>query len=124
MVRKNLAVYEPPKQTRAVVLYWRLPEEWAEVLHEWVRAPLSIPFLHLNHPVAHAVFYVPLPPPLCGGRCLPLSAGDENRTAEHDTDVLRDFESTRTVCALGNPGVATAQCDIGTRQERRSGPAH
>ncbi|KAF8498569.1 ESCRT-II complex vps25 subunit [Russula emetica] len=35
MVRLNLAVYEPPKQTRAVVLYWRLPEEWAEVLHEW-----------------------------------------------------------------------------------------
>lgn len=35
MVSKNLAVYEPPKQTRAVVLYWRLPEEWAEVLHEW-----------------------------------------------------------------------------------------
>jgi ESCRT-II complex subunit VPS25 len=35
MVRENLAVYEPPKQTRAVVLYWRLPEEWAEVLHEW-----------------------------------------------------------------------------------------
>ena len=41
MVRENLAVYEPPKQTRAVVLYWRLPEEWAEVLHEWVRAPPS-----------------------------------------------------------------------------------
>lgn len=38
LVRKNLAVYEPPKQTRAVVLYWRLPEEWAEVLYEWVRA--------------------------------------------------------------------------------------
>jgi len=35
MVHTNLAVYEPPKQTRAVVLYWRLPEEWAEVLHEW-----------------------------------------------------------------------------------------
>ncbi|KAI0285769.1 ESCRT-II complex vps25 subunit [Russula aff. rugulosa BPL654] len=35
MVHKNLAVYEPPKQTRAVVLYWRLPEEWAEVIHEW-----------------------------------------------------------------------------------------
>ena len=41
MVRMNLAVYEPPKQMRAVLLYWRLPEEWAEVLHEWVRA---------NHP--------------------------------------------------------------------------
>lgn len=36
MVSQNLAVYEPPKQTRAVILYWRLPEEWAEVLHEWV----------------------------------------------------------------------------------------
>jgi len=35
MVRNNVAVYEPPKQTRAVVLYWRLPEEWAEALHEW-----------------------------------------------------------------------------------------
>jgi len=35
MVSKNLAVYEPAKQTRAVLLYWRLPEEWAEVLHEW-----------------------------------------------------------------------------------------
>ena len=37
MVAKNLAVYEPAKQTRSVLLYWRLPEEWAEVLHEWVR---------------------------------------------------------------------------------------
>jgi len=35
MASKNLAVYEPAKQTRAVLLYWRLPEEWAEVLHEW-----------------------------------------------------------------------------------------
>lgn len=37
MVAKNLAAYEPAKQTRSVLLYWRLPEEWAEVLHEWVR---------------------------------------------------------------------------------------
>ena len=36
MVTKNLAVYEPAKQTRSVLLYWRLPEEWAEALHEWV----------------------------------------------------------------------------------------
>ncbi|THU88070.1 ESCRT-II complex, vps25 subunit [Dendrothele bispora CBS 962.96] len=35
MVKKNLAAYEPPKQTRAVLLHWRLPEEWAEALHEW-----------------------------------------------------------------------------------------
>ena len=37
MVSKEVAVYEPPKQTRSVLLYWRLPEEWAEVLHGWVR---------------------------------------------------------------------------------------
>ena len=36
MVAKNLAVYEPAKQTRSVLLHWRLPEEWAELLHEWV----------------------------------------------------------------------------------------
>jgi hypothetical protein len=36
LVAKNLAVYEPSKQTRAVLLYWRLPEEWADVLHAWV----------------------------------------------------------------------------------------
>ncbi|KAG2103109.1 ESCRT-II complex vps25 subunit [Suillus discolor] len=38
MVAKNLAVYEPSKQTRAVLLYWRLPEEWADVLHSWATA--------------------------------------------------------------------------------------
>ncbi|KAF6761853.1 ESCRT-II complex vps25 subunit [Ephemerocybe angulata] len=35
MVAKNVATYEPAKQTRSVLLYWRLPEEWAEVLHQW-----------------------------------------------------------------------------------------
>ncbi|KAI6023821.1 ESCRT-II complex subunit-domain-containing protein, partial [Pisolithus microcarpus] len=35
MVSRNLAYYEPPKQTRSVILLWRLPEEWADVLHSW-----------------------------------------------------------------------------------------
>lgn len=35
MVTKNKAVYEPARQTRSVLLYWRTPEEWAEVLHNW-----------------------------------------------------------------------------------------
>ncbi|KIL59066.1 hypothetical protein M378DRAFT_188070 [Amanita muscaria Koide BX008] len=35
MVKKNVAVYEPSKQTRTVMLYWRTPEEWAETLHNW-----------------------------------------------------------------------------------------
>ncbi|KAJ2915947.1 hypothetical protein MD484_g4470, partial [Candolleomyces efflorescens] len=35
MVSQNVATYEPAKQTRTVLLYWRLPEEWAEVLYQW-----------------------------------------------------------------------------------------
>ncbi|EIN03837.1 winged helix DNA-binding domain-containing protein [Punctularia strigosozonata HHB-11173 SS5] len=35
LVKRKQAVYDPPRQTRSVILYWRLPEEWAEVLHEW-----------------------------------------------------------------------------------------
>lgn len=31
-----MAVYEPTKQTRSVLLFWRQPEEWAEALHAWV----------------------------------------------------------------------------------------
>jgi ESCRT-II complex subunit VPS25 len=38
LVEKDLAAYEPPKQTRSVLLHWRLPEEWAEVLYDWVRS--------------------------------------------------------------------------------------
>lgn len=48
MVSKNLAVYEPPKQTRTALLHWRLPEEWAEVLHEWVRLATSYPYFDYN----------------------------------------------------------------------------
>jgi ESCRT-II complex subunit VPS25 len=36
LVANNVAVYEPAKQTRSVLLFWRLPEEWADVLHSWV----------------------------------------------------------------------------------------
>lgn len=36
MVGNNVAAYEPAKQTREVLVYWRLPEEWAEVLYDWV----------------------------------------------------------------------------------------
>ncbi|GLB41895.1 putative ESCRT-II complex vps25 subunit [Lyophyllum shimeji] len=38
MVAKDLAVYEPPRQTRSVLLYWRSPDEWAETLHSWATA--------------------------------------------------------------------------------------
>ncbi|KAG8686329.1 hypothetical protein FRC09_014198 [Ceratobasidium sp. 395] len=30
-----MAEFEPPNQTRSVIVYWRRPEEWAEALHDW-----------------------------------------------------------------------------------------
>lgn len=44
LVAQGLAIYDPPKQTRSVLLYWRLPSEWAEILFEWVR---PLPHIHL-----------------------------------------------------------------------------
>ncbi|KAI0766155.1 ESCRT-II complex vps25 subunit [Trametes elegans] len=38
MVAKGDAVYEPPRQTSSVLLYWRSPEEWAQVLYDWANA--------------------------------------------------------------------------------------
>ena len=44
LVSRNLAFYEPAKQTRSIILLWRLPEEWGDVLHSWVRT-YAMPFL-------------------------------------------------------------------------------
>ncbi|KAH9851857.1 ESCRT-II complex vps25 subunit [Lenzites betulinus] len=35
MVAKGHAVYEPPRQTASVLLYWRSADEWAQVLYDW-----------------------------------------------------------------------------------------
>ncbi|KAF8892187.1 ESCRT-II complex vps25 subunit [Infundibulicybe gibba] len=42
MVGRGSAVYEPPKQDRSVLLYWRLPEEWAEILYDWVTSTAQL----------------------------------------------------------------------------------
>lgn len=55
MVSKNLAAYEPQKQTRSVLLHWRLPEEWAEVLHEWVHVLRSVSSIHAEPTFPHLV---------------------------------------------------------------------
>jgi ESCRT-II complex subunit VPS25 len=46
MVARNIAAYEPAKQTRAMLLYWRTPEEWAAALHTWVCDSWS-PYLYV-----------------------------------------------------------------------------
>jgi len=35
LVAQNSATWEPNNQTRAVLVYWRSPEDWAETLHSW-----------------------------------------------------------------------------------------
>lgn len=35
LVARGQATYEPPRQDDSVLLYWRKPGEWAEVLHSW-----------------------------------------------------------------------------------------
>lgn len=71
MVSKNLAAYEPPKQSKSsVLLYWRSPEEWAGVLHDWVRHPYrSI------HICIHSVLPCPF-------------LGEFYRSTKHDHDIL------------------------------------
>ncbi|KAF9224063.1 ESCRT-II complex vps25 subunit [Gyrodon lividus] len=62
LVSKNVAIYEPAKQTRSVLLLWRLTEEWAEVLHSWATASgqlnTILTFYEITDP--------PVPSPLSG----------------------------------------------------------
>lgn len=44
LVLHSEASYEPAKQTRIVTLLWRTVDEWAEVLHSWVRSKTARPF--------------------------------------------------------------------------------
>ncbi len=83
MVAKNLAVFEPAKQTRSVLLYWRLPEEWAETLHEWVRANRYF-----------------------GLKCDWTDAGGLDWTPEYDHDLLRSHGSPHRIAALWDSGRA------------------
>ncbi|KAG8959512.1 hypothetical protein FRC03_007880 [Tulasnella sp. 419] len=38
MVSEGSAFYEPPKQNRSVIVCWKRPEEWAEVLFNWAHS--------------------------------------------------------------------------------------
>lgn len=62
MVSKNLAIYEPPRQTRTVLLHWRLPEEWAEVLHEWASSTAQLNTILTFYEIIEP----PVPSPLSG----------------------------------------------------------
>jgi hypothetical protein len=96
MVSKNLATYDPPGQTRSALLYWRLPEEWAEVLHGWVRC--SSTFIRML------------------SKILP---GDIDGSIEHNTNILRDCGSAHTVSSVQHSYESVAQ---GHRSLGQDGP--
>ncbi|EKM50605.1 uncharacterized protein PHACADRAFT_178343 [Phanerochaete carnosa HHB-10118-sp] len=62
MVAKNRAVYEPARQTRSVLLYWRTPEEWAEALHGWADSTGQLNMILTFYDIIEP----PVPSPLSG----------------------------------------------------------
>ncbi|PCH44517.1 ESCRT-II complex vps25 subunit, partial [Wolfiporia cocos MD-104 SS10] len=62
MVSRNMAIYDPPKQTHCVLLYWRLPGEWAEVLHEWASSTGQLNTILTFYEIIEP----PVPSPLSG----------------------------------------------------------
>lgn len=42
-------MYEPPRQVSSVLLYWRSAEEWAQVLHDWVRCMHLLPLIYCSY---------------------------------------------------------------------------
>lgn len=103
MVAKNLAVYEPAKQTRSVLLYWRLPEEWAEVLHEWV-CPGDGAVADLRLFALITVVFQP---------------GILNRSAQYHHDLLRDRGASYPLRTFESAGsiVEEGDCDLGEDRE-------
>ncbi|TBU34011.1 ESCRT-II complex vps25 subunit [Dichomitus squalens] len=62
MVTSGQAVYDPPNQTSAVLLYWRSPEEWAQVLHDWASSTGQLNTIMTFYEIVEP----PVPSPLSG----------------------------------------------------------
>ncbi|ELU43651.1 ESCRT-II domain-containing protein [Rhizoctonia solani AG-1 IA] len=88
LVSNKLAEFEPPNQTRSVIVYWRKPEEWAEALHDWVSMNL-MSILTRHRP----------------------SAGESNRPVQHNFDTVRDSEPRHPLSLYGHSSPAPPPCD-------------
>ncbi|EIW75077.1 ESCRT-II complex vps25 subunit [Coniophora puteana RWD-64-598 SS2] len=62
MVASEQAAFEPPKQSRAAIIYWRTPEEWADALHAWAVATGQLNTILTFYEIADP----PVPSPLSG----------------------------------------------------------
>jgi hypothetical protein len=88
LVSNKLAEFEPPNQTRSVIVYWRKPEEWAEALHDWVSINLmSILTRHRS------------------------SAGESNRAVQYYFDSVRDTEPRHPLSLYRHSSPAPPPCD-------------
>jgi len=108
MAAKDLAVYEPAKQTRSVLLYWRLPEEWAEVLHEWVGPRRSTcPVRELTCTI-HGVFY----------------PGVLKWSAEYHHDLLRDRRASYSLRTFESADPIAEEGDRDFGKDRKGAGYH
>lgn len=83
MAAEGSAAADPPKQGAMYLLYWRKPEEWGQLIYDWVSLLDALP--HCDR--SASVF--PCPEMKC------LSSADADlgfgqRVLEHDHDLLRD----------------------------------
>ncbi|KAI0339559.1 ESCRT-II complex vps25 subunit [Trametopsis cervina] len=100
MVSKNIAIYEPIRQTRSVLLYWRTPDEWAEVLHSWADSTGQMNTILTFYDIIEP----PVPSPLSG---IPISIlrkaiGILAKTNRAQTIAVADGEGVRFLA--GNTG--------------------
>jgi len=66
MVSEGAAFFEPPRQTRSVVVCWKTVEEWAEMLFDWVSSTGQLNTILTHYeiqepPVESALSRIPLP---------------------------------------------------------------
>lgn len=105
MVVKNVAAYEPLAQTRSVLLFWRLPGEWAEVLHAWVRCTLTCTLSeYIFYPVLFdwLVDYI-------------FPTGNINCATEHNPNFLRDYRPASEVSVDRHPFTTSPTGDNSTQ---------
>ncbi|KAI0698353.1 ESCRT-II complex vps25 subunit, partial [Cytidiella melzeri] len=102
MVSKNLAVYEPVKQTSSVLLYWRTPDEWAEVLHSWAESTGQLNTILTFYDIIQP----PVPSPLTGlpTTILRKAINTLAKTSRSQTIAVADGEGVRFLAGNTSKG--------------------
>ncbi|KAI0358209.1 ESCRT-II complex vps25 subunit [Trametes cingulata] len=100
MVSKGHAVYEPPKQTSSVLLYWRNPEEWAQVLYDWANSTGQLNTIMTFYEIVEP----PVPSPLSGIPLPILRKAVSVLTKSNRAQIIAVSEGEGVRFLAGNPG--------------------